>query len=263
MTALSSALIQQLRNLRERVPGAAWLALASKLREATGQPTGKSVADLAASFLNADPAWNLRQLIKDQEFTTWSEVAAILEVTDAWVASSPSNLDIVWTGPANGTFPIRRIDQVLYDLIAAAKKRIFLVTFAAYRIPLLCEALNQAITRGVDVTLLLESEATSSGQLSFDASNAFKGLPLNQIRMLHWPLENRPLNNAGKPGKLHVKCAIIDDTAVISSANLTDDAFNRNMELGVVIRSTEQAANLIRHFEALRVNGSLAKIDIG
>lgn len=262
MKALPATLLQQLRDLRERVPSAAWLALASTSRGAAGQPTGKSVANLAVGIFNADQAWNLRQLIKGREFTSWSEVAAVLEVIDAWVASSPNNLDIVWTGPANGTFPIRRIDQVLYDLIAAAKKRIFLVTFSAYRIPLLCEALNQALARGVDVTLLLEGEASSAGQLSFDASKAFKGLSLDQIQMLHWPLANRPLNNAGKPGKLHVKCAIIDDTAVIGSANLTDDAFNRNMELGVVIRSTEQAASLIRHFEELHMNGALARIEI-
>ena len=36
---------------------------------------------------------------------------------------------------------------------------------------------------------------------------------------------------AGRPGKLHVKCAIVDDVALVGSANLTDDAFNRNMEL--------------------------------
>lgn len=92
------------------------------------------------------------------------------------------------------------------------------MTFAAYRIQLLCEALNQALTRGVEVTLLLEGEASSGGQLSFDTSKAFKGLALDQIQMLYWPLVNRPLNNAGKPGKLHVKCAIIDDTAIIGSA---------------------------------------------
>ena len=34
--------------------------------------------------------------------------------------------------------------------------------------------------------------------------------------------------------KLHAKLAIIDDVALISSAILTNDAFNRNLEIGVI-----------------------------
>jgi len=43
-------------------------------------------------------------------------------------------------------------------------------------------------------------------------------------------------NQSGRPGKLHAKFAVIDDAALVSSANLTDDAFNRNLEIGVMIR---------------------------
>jgi phosphatidylserine/phosphatidylglycerophosphate/cardiolipin synthase-like enzyme len=35
-------------------------------------------------------------------------------------------------------------------------------------------------------------------------------------------------------GKLHAKAAVIDKQALLSSANLTDDAFLRNLELGVL-----------------------------
>ena len=62
-----------------------------------------------------------------------------------------------------------------------------MVTFSAHRVPLLCEHLSQAIGRGVEVTLLLESEQSSAGQLSFDASKAFKELGLDHVRLLHWP----------------------------------------------------------------------------
>jgi len=56
---------------------------------------------------------------------------------------------------------------------------------------------------------------------------------------------------AGRPSKLHAKCAIIDDAAVIGSANLTDDAFNRNMELGVIVRERSTVLDVVEHFEEL------------
>ena len=66
--------------------------------------------------------------------------------------------------------------------------------------------------------------------------------------------------NQGQTRKLHVKCAVIDDTAVIGSANLTDDAFNRNMELGVILRDPVVVAGIHEHFETLERNRIL-KVD--
>lgn len=251
--------IEKLRSVRERVPRDTWLALAAGYRGKSGVPDVTAAANLANTFLNPDQSWTLRQVLREHVFASWAELATAIEVVDVWVLSSPRLIDIVWTGPANGTFPIRRIDQVLYDLLAKSMRRVFMVTFSAHRIPLLCEHLNQAIARGVEVTLLLESEKSSAGQLSFDASNAFKDLGLDQVRLLHWPIENREQNQAGKPGKLHVKCAVIDDTALIGSANLTDDAFNRNMELGVVIRDRCIVENIRNHFRTLENNGVLRR----
>ncbi|MCX6876636.1 MAG: DISARM system phospholipase D-like protein DrmC [Verrucomicrobia bacterium] len=259
MTPLPSALIQNFRNLRDKVPGPVWKLIGLKLRDAPGVATGKALADIAATHLNSDQAWGLSQICKNWTFSSWDEVATLFEVIDAWVSSSPRMIDIVWSGPANGTFPIRRIDQVLYDLLSKAEQRIFLVTFAAHRVPLLCEHLSRAIDRGVEVTLLLESEQASAGQLSFDASNAFKDVCLEKVRLLHWPIENRERNHAGKPGKLHVKCAVIDHTAIIGSANLTDDAFNRNMEMGAIIKDPGIVADICKHFRTLEQNSILRR----
>ncbi len=260
MNPLPPEFIDKLRVIRERIPRHVWLSFSGGLRVASGEPTGSAASNLAGQFFNPDQSWALRQALKDHAFSSWAEIAAVCEVIDAWVSSSPRVLDIVWSGPANGTFPIRRIDQVLYDLLAKAQHRIFLVTFAAHRVPLLCEHLSNAIDRGVEVTLLLESEQASAGQLSFDASKAFKDVCLDKVRLLHWPLENRERNQANKPGKLHVKCAVIDDTAIIGSANLTDDAFIRNMEMGAIINETETVGKIREHFETLIRNGILKRM---
>ena len=168
--------------------------------------------------------------------------------------------EIIWTGPANGRFPVRRIDQVLYDLISSAKKRIVLVTFAAHRVHHLCDHLANAVRRGVELTLIVESEGESEGQLTRDAVAAFKNVPATRTHIYYWPIEKRDRNQAGRPGKLHAKCAIIDEIALIGSANLTDDAFNRNMELGMVVREAAVVVAIAEHFQELIRYGALSEV---
>ena len=67
-------------------------------------------------------------------------------------------------------------------------------------------------------------------------------------------------NAYGKPGKLHAKCAVVDDAVLVSSANLTDDAFNRNIEIGVLIHGSVLAEQLKRHFEMLIEAGVLKQL---
>ena len=101
------------------------------------------------------------------------------------------------------------------------------------------------------MTLIVESEDESEGQLTRDAIQAFSDVPHQGTYLYYWPLEKRERNQAGRPGKLHMKCAIVDDVALIGSANLTDDAFNRNMELGLLVREQTTVEAITEHFREL------------
>jgi len=103
----------------------------------------------------------------------------------------------------------------------------------------------------VSLTLILETAEESEGQLNFDALNAFSTLPKGSYSVYCWPSDRRPRNAAGRPGKLHVKCAVVDSTALVGSGNLTEDAFNRNMELGLLVNDAPTADVLYSHFTAL------------
>lgn len=149
-------------------------------------------------------------------------------------------IEMLWSGPPPANhLPARRIDQALYDLIAASKKEILLVTFAAAKIDRLAAALLKAAGRGVKIRLILEFSEASEGQLSFDALKAFPPTLVDVAEVYFWPVERRERNQAGRPGKLHAKLAVIDQTVLISSANLTDDAFNRNIEIGVLLEDAD------------------------
>jgi cardiolipin synthase A/B len=171
------------------------------------------------------------------------------------------HIELLWSGPSPANhIPARRIDQALYDLIANANREILMVTFAAGKIERLTAALWKAAKAGVKIRLILEFEESSEGQLSYDALKAFPPALIDASEIYHWPVEKRERNQAGRPGKLHAKVAIVDDTALVSSANLTDDAFNRNFEVGLLVKNAEFLLTAKSHFDSLIATGTLCRL---
>ena len=135
-----------------------------------------------------------------------------------------------------------------------------MVTFAAAKIERLTGELWKAAKAGVKIRLVLEFEQSSEGQLSYDALKAFPAALIQASEIYHWPIEKRERNQAGRPGKLHAKVAIVDDNALVSSANLTDDAFNRNLEIGLLVKNADFLVTAKSYFEFLIVAGMLSRL---
>ena len=72
-----------------------------------------------------------------------------------------------------------------------------------------------------------------------------------------WPGTSRPsgsrsLDPEGPTGVLHAEALVVDDEAVvITSANLTEAAFDRNIELGLLTPDCRLAASIRTHFQTL------------
>jgi cardiolipin synthase A/B len=260
---VSRELIAALTDARHRVPREIWQQLTARLACLESNTDSASVREATTGLLNRDAAWILSEALEKCSKAAWSEIAAAMTTVDCLIGDNASSSEIIWTGPANNRFPVRRIDQVLYDLISGARRRIVLVTFAAHRVLHLCAHLTKAVERGVELTLIVESEGESEGQLTRDAVAAFQNMPLTHTRIYYWPLEKRQRNQWGRPGKLHVKCAIVDDVALIGSANLTDDAFSRNMELGLLVREETTVLTIAEHFNELIRSGVLVEVPKG
>ena len=257
---VSRELVTALTEARGRLSHSAWQQLAEHVGRLASVPNADSIRKATAHLLNRDAAWVLALAFEQAETVTWSDIAAAMVAVDYLVGDGHSMTEVVWTGPASSRFPVRRIDQMLYDLVSDAERRIVLVTYAAFRVPHLCDHLTRAVERGVALTLIVESKAESDGQLSFDAVEAFRGVPGARDSLYYWPLAQRERNQAGRPGKLHAKCAIVDDVAIIGSANYTDDAFNRNMELGVLVKDHSAVSTIVAHFQELIRLGVLLRV---
>lgn len=235
---------------------AGWLTSSCELlRSFPASATAEFVLQRLPSTNNADLSFLMSNAViqasarMSWEALSWAiESSAILHRR----LQAKQSVELLWSGPSPANqIPARRIDQVIYDLINTAQHEVLLVTFAAYKVKHLTDALTAALQRGVKVRMILEFEEDSKGQLSKDAVNAFPAEILSLAEIYYWPIEKRELNAFGKPGKLHAKAAVIDGQALISSANLTEDAFNRNLELGALFVGGEAVENLKTHLDSL------------
>ena len=94
-------------------------------------------------------------------------------------------------------------------------------------------------------------------------------------RFVHkeWPGHRRPncyydprslVPDQAKRTSLHAKCVVVDkEEAFVSSANFTEAAQTRNIEVGVLVRSQSLARKLINHFESLAALSILKPIPLG
>lgn len=262
---MNSKLSEQINGLVRKAP-AGWLAdVCGALRASPSTATADFVKKRLPSTSNADLAHLLFKVMDVAEGeATWEALGFGLQVAhDVHVRAEASHqVEMLWSGPAPANhLPARRIDQALYDAIATAKSEILLVTFAAAKVERLTAALLAAANRGVKIRLVLEFAEASEGQLSFDAIKAFSSTLLNVVEVYYWPVEKRERNQAGRPGKLHAKIALVDDAVLVSSANLTDDAFNRNLEVGVMLSAGEWRGWVLAYIDGLIGSNRLVRFD--
>ena len=239
-----------------------WLqAVCSALDNAPESMDAAALIATLPATNNNDAAHCLASVLRRaQAVLSWKALGASLEVCSSMLSrwQQQQSIELLWSGPSpSSQIPGRRIDQVFYDLISTAKHDILLVTFAAYKVHQLSDGLLRALHRGVRVRLILEFEETSQGQLSTDALQAFPELVRQRSEIYYWPLDKRERNSSGRPGKLHAKVAVIDDLAILSSANLTDDAFSRNCELGILFSNPQILERTRGHFDGLCADGTL------
>lgn len=157
-----------------------------------------------------------------------------------------ATVDVVVTGPDSPAAPVRLTSEVVRQLIDSARQRVTLISYAAYRMPAILSALHAAAARGVQVDLILESPENLGGG---GGAAAYA-----EYRTYHWPTDQREPPDA----KLHAKAVIVDSRDVLlTSANMTTAAYDKNIEFGVLCRGGTTAHRVQRHFDALIARGVL------
>lgn len=255
---LSSELRSALYKLAEALSPSALQSLVSSLEH-----QAQLSFALRQKTLQALPLSDQRTLLS-RVFDLWPETLSPVALITALEASAhsiltlkeASQVELVWTGPTEG-ITFRRTDQALLQVIEAAERELWIVTFVAYSVPSILAALQAALQRGVRVRFLGESPETDGGRVSFGASAALGELA-SQVTVYVWPKIRREESASGKVGTLHAKFALADDRVLfVSSANLTDHALNLNMEMGVLLTGGDAPKRVHAHVESLMAGGAI------
>lgn len=187
-----------------------------------------------------------------------AELAGMLMAASAAYhhAKAEQEIELVWTGPSSKLVATRKTEQALLQVIDAAESRLFMTSFVVYKISSIMKALERAIERGVQVSMLLEAAESHGGAVSIDAIAKMKSA-LPSAKLFSWVDKDEGF--AG--GKVHAKVAVADENfCFLSSANLTGHAMEKNMEAGVLIRGGATPSSLHRHLEALETTRVIVRV---
>lgn len=265
MSRKHAAFIGQAQRLAAEMPPAMAEALAEAIERSVGPLRASDRSDILQSV--SQPHY---RALADQFLEAWQTTApdlgpqAVSLALQAAAASEQAgrerqSVELVWTGPDTRVVPLRQTEQVILQVVESARDRLTLVSYVVYKIPRVRDAVIRAAARGVSVRVVIEAWDRCEGRQTYDRLRGFGGAVAARSSVYLWPLENRDTDDAGRPGVLHVKCVVADGRLLfLSSANLTENAFTLNMELGVLISGGKLPAQAEGHFDRLIEAGVLA-----
>jgi len=184
-------------------------------------------------------------------------------------ASGPEHLfDLVLSGPDVPGIPTRDTAPVMHTLIEEAKQEVLLVGYAVHNGKKLFERLARRMVENPELSVwfcLNVHRGFGDTSLSSEIVRRFA----LEFRTKHWPWEPRPalyydprsVDDTGRTrSSLHAKCLIVDRReALVTSANFTEAAQQRNIEAGLIVRYPPFVERLLSYFEGLRNSGTLRR----
>jgi phosphatidylserine/phosphatidylglycerophosphate/cardiolipin synthase-like enzyme len=174
--------------------------------------------------------------------------------------------DLVWTGPEFLGLRSRDTDQVFREMLQTAESSLWATTYAYFRGQ---QAFHELASRmdevpELDVNLLLN---VIPDRNSSDDPEELVRRFADKFWSQDWPGSKKPRvfyfpaaldQDPSQRAVFHAKTIIQDEKIVyITSANFTEAARERNIEVGIRLDSSSLAHNLIRHYQRLIEGGFL------
>jgi phosphatidylserine/phosphatidylglycerophosphate/cardiolipin synthase-like enzyme len=180
-------------------------------------------------------------------------------------------IDLVWTGPEAEGIVNRDTAVVVREMFQNARESVLVAGYAVYQGHLVFKALAERMDQHpqLDVQMFLDIQRphhdhSSSSELvrRFAERFARHQWPGRRFpRLFYDPrsLETEP----GRRASLHAKCIVIDkELTFVSSANFTEAAQTKNIEVGVQVRSPSFSRRLTEHFEMLASKHELKAVPL-
>jgi len=229
-------------------------------RRALRQLVGEQTAGIVFGFLQSQvqTGWSMRHL---------GELC--LAVSGAKPAESRKPFDLVLSGPDVEGSPTRDTQSVMHSLLAEAKHEVLLVGYVIHNAENLFRPLaaKMANDDNLRVWCCLDIQRPWNDQRPMSLLvDKFR----DEFTTKHWPwskfpdvfFDPRSLEIGGTTrSSLHAKCIVVDrQTSLVTSANFTEAAQQRNIEAGVLIRDETFASRIAKYFDGLTELGLLTPV---
>ena len=200
-----------------------------------------------------------------------NQIALVIRAFNTGRESNPtlsSVVDVVVSGP-DVTATARDTGVVTRQLFSEAKEKVLVVGFAIHQGRDIFQTLASRLDadQSMEVTLCVDvhrapGNTSLSSQIVRRFAANFVGNEWPGTRLPRLFYDPRSLQVGGiSRSSLHAKCVVIDGTeALVTSANFTEAAQARNIELGLHIKSSIIAGQIEAHFRSLMAAGHLARI---
>ena len=198
-------------------------------------------------------AWALRLLARERTATRHAR----------------DDIELVWTGPEVALSTDRDTVLVVRELFEAATQSVMIAGYKIYRVP---EVFGPLATRmkvlpSLSVRMFLHVDPAPGGgedaALRIFAEQFRRSWPSGHRlpEVFYYPATTRKNNIGRSEAALHAKCVVVDtEQMFVSSANFSEAAQTRNIEVGVRLRDAVRAQLLRKHFEDLVTRGVLHKV---
>lgn len=180
-------------------------------------------------------------------------------------------VDLVWTGPEALVSTSRDTGVVVRELFHSAKESVLVVGFAIHRGREIFRELSERMDEvpSLNVRMFLNvsralRDTTRSDQLLLRFASEFKRQHWSGTRFPEIYYDPRSLAlDETKRTSLHAKCVVVDGAkALVTSANFTEAAQQRNIEAGVLVHDHRFATSIVAQFEALVRMGAAARLAV-
>lgn len=175
-------------------------------------------------------------------------------------------VELVLSGPEAPGVPTADTPAQMRALFEAAEVEVLVLGYAFYQAAHLFEPLVERM-RAIPGFRVVFAVNVMPGHAGEGAEEMLKRFAA-EFRLQHWPwpelpelyYDPRSLQAGSHRASLHAKCVVADRrAALVTSANFTAAAQERNIEAGLLVRHAPVAERLAGYFDALVATGQLCR----
>lgn len=185
--------------------------------------------------------------------------------------NAASRLELVWSGPESGS-TVRDTGVVVRELFASAEHSVLIAGFAVHRGREIFKELASRMLERPDLEVRLFLNIARALR-DTTVADQLVGRFAHEFRRDHWPGPGYPAiffdpraiaMDEKKRTSMHAKCVVVDGVrSLVTSANFTEAAQQRNIEVGVLIKDERFSKMLVEQFDALIRDRAVERLPLG